>query len=191
MTKEKLKRILELEIVKMETLIIKDNITKGIINVQSPLAGQEQFDLLVSLRQNLLRLQQLQGYSDNDFDGALDLVEAWLEMGYDSQGGTDGDSREETIIGDPETNQPMMDTSPEPDDQLESHLMTSLTDEPHGEEVPHLCKPDLLDNQGVCQEDKKRWDQLSPPLPLGGDKIGTRERPLPKSFQTIHLRAPW
>ena len=74
---------------------------------------------MVLLRQDLLRLRQLQGYSDNDFDGALDLVEAWLEMGYDFQGDTEehGDSRKEAIIGDPETNQPTMDTSH--DDQLE------------------------------------------------------------------------
>ena len=112
----KLKKILELEVVRLETLILKDKISSRITKAQFLEAGQEQFDLLVSLRQDLLRLRQLQGYSDNDFDGALDLVEAWLEMGYDFQGDTDehGDSREETIIGDPE---PTMDTSY--DDQLE------------------------------------------------------------------------
>ena len=115
----KLKKILELEVVRLETLILKDKISSRITKAQFLETGQEQFDLLVSLRQDLLRLRQLQGYSDNDFDGALDLVEAWLEMGYDFQGDTDehGDSREETIIGDPETNQPTMDTSH--DDQLE------------------------------------------------------------------------
>ena len=111
--------MLELEIVRLETLILKNKISARITEAQFLEVGQEQFDLLVSLRQDLLRLRQLQGYSDNDFDGALDLVEAWLEMGYDFQGDTDehGDSREEAIIGDPETNQPTMDTSH--DDQLE------------------------------------------------------------------------
>ena len=107
---------MELEVVRLETLILKDKISSRITKAQFLETGQEQFDLLVSLRQDLLRLRQLQGYSDNDFDGALDLVEAWLQMEYDSQGDTDehGDSREETIIGDPE---PTMDTSY--DDQLE------------------------------------------------------------------------
>ena len=130
MKKEKLKKILDLEIVKLETLILKDKISSRISQAQSLEAGQEQLDLLVLLRQDLLRLQQLQGCSDNDFDGALDLVEAWLEMGYDSQGGTNGygDSREETIIGDPEPNQPTMDPS-----TVGGNVMTSLTDEPHGD----------------------------------------------------------
>ena len=109
---EKFKKILELEVVRLETLILKDKISSRITKAQFLEAGQEQFDLLVSLRQDLLRLRQLQGYSDNDFDGALDLVEAWLEMGYDFQGDTEehGDSRKEAIIGDPKTNQPIMDT---------------------------------------------------------------------------------
>ena len=110
---ERFKKTLELEIVRLETLILKNKISARITEAQFLEVGQEQFDLLVLLRQDLLRLRQLQGYSDNDFDGALDLVEAWLEMGYDFQGDTEehGDSRKEAIIGDPETNQPIMDTS--------------------------------------------------------------------------------
>ena len=78
-------------------VILKRKISSKISQAQFLEAGQEQFDLLVSLKQDLLRLQQLQGCSDNDFDGALDLVEAWLEMEYDSRA-PDGITHEGMVL---------------------------------------------------------------------------------------------
>ena len=90
------------DIIEIKTSILKRKIYSEIIKVQVLETGPQQYKLLLLFESDLRRLSLLQELADNndsEFQGAIDLVQKIMELGYDSQLGhgtnEHGDTRAE------------------------------------------------------------------------------------------------